>query len=265
MLTDPKIAEKATMEAITGVHWWNDKLLSFTTTKPPGYSFMAGQYARLGIPDPHGTIWRAYSMTSAPKEDFLEFYGVLVPGGLFTTRLKEMQPGDHLLVEKQSYGFMTPDRFTDGEDLWMFATGTGVGPYISMLRDPYVWKRFRNLILVHSVRHADEFAYHEELARMTQQPPFVQQAQARLHVLRSMTRDTPPPNVPLLLHGRVTTLLENGALEQVLARPITEASSRIMMCGNPQMIEDMRRILHQRGLRPVRRALPGQFVTENYW
>lgn len=265
MLTDPKIAEKATVEAITGVHWWNDKLLTFRTTKPPGYSFVAGQYARLGIPDPHGTVWRAYSMTSAPDQDFLEFYGVLVPGGLFTTRLKEMQAGDKLLIEKQSYGFMTPDRFSDGEDLWMFATGTGLGPYISMLRDPSVWKQFRNLILVHSVRHADEFAYHEELATMMQQPPFASQAKARLQILRSMTRDMPLQSAPVLLHGRITTLLESGALEQALARPITEASSRIMMCGNPQMIEDMRRILHHRGLRPVRRALPGQFVTENYW
>ncbi|HEY0845444.1 MAG TPA: ferredoxin--NADP reductase [Noviherbaspirillum sp.] len=265
MLTDQKIAEKATSEAITGIHWWNDKLLTFTTTKPPGYSFLAGQYARMGIPDPSGAIWRAYSMTSSPDQDFLEFYGVIVPGGLFTTRLKEMQPGDRLLIEKQSYGFMTPDRFTDGEDLWMFATGTGIGPYISMLRDRMVWEQFRNLILVHSVRHADEFAYHDELATMQRHPPFPQALETRLHVVRAMTRETPPASDPLTLHGRITTLLEDGSLERVLARPITETRSRIMMCGNPQMIEDMRRILHHRGLRPVRRALPGQFVTENYW
>lgn len=265
MLTDQKIAEKATTETMIGIHWWNDKLLSFTATKPPGYSFVAGQYARMGVTGANGVVWRAYSMISSPAQHFLEFYGVIVPGGLFTTRLREMKPGDSIFIEKQSYGFMTPDRFEDGEDLWMFATGTGIGPYISMLRDPYVWQKFRNLILVHCVRHADEFAYHDELAKMVQQPPFAPIAQARLQLVRTITRESASLDDPLLLHGRVTTLLETGTLEKALARPITEAASRIMMCGNPQMIDDMRRILHQRGLRPVRRALPGQFVTENYW
>lgn len=263
MLIDNKIAEKATAETMTRIDWWNDKLLTFTTTRPAGYSFVAGQYARLGLADTHGPVWRAYSMTSAPAQDFLEFYGVIVTGGLFTTRLKALQPGDAILVEKQSYGFMTPDRFEDGEELWMFATGTGVGPYISMLRDPYVWKKFRKLILVHGVRHADEFAYHDELATLARQAPFGTSSQ--LQIVRTMTGGQAPSNEPLTLHGRVTTLLENGVLEQAAGLPIRQTASRIMMCGNPQMIEDMRRILHQRGLRPDRRTLPGQFVTENYW
>ena len=265
MVTDPKIAAKATAESVLRLHWWTDKLLTFTTTRPPGYSFVAGQYARLGLSDGNNVIWRAYSMTSAPAQNFLEFYGVLVPGGLFTTRLKDLREGDRILVEKQCYGFMTPDRFSDGEDLWMIATGTGVGPYISMLRDPYVWQKFRNLILVHGARHANEFAYHDELTNLSEHAPFVPPGPARLRVIRSVTRDAPPADDPLLLTGRVTTLLENGALEQAAGLPINESASRFMMCGNPEMIEDMRRILHQRGMRPVRRALPGHFVTENYW
>jgi len=265
MLSDLKIAEKATTEAVIHLHWWTSKLLTFTTTRPPGYSFTAGQYARLGLRDRSGVVWRAYSMVSSPAQDFLEFYGVLVPDGLFTTQLKSLKEGDRILIEKQSYGFMTPDRFNDGEDLWMFATGTGVGPFISMLRDPYVWGKFRNLILVHSVRHADEFAYHDELTAFARRPPFNLPDPARLHVVKSATRDQPSGDDPIRLNGRVTTLLEEGTLEKSVGLPIREAASRIMMCGNPQMIEDMRRILHQRGLRPVRRALPGHFVTENYW
>lgn len=261
MLTDQQIAEKATTETITQLNWRNDKLLTFTTTRPAGYSFAAGQYARLGLKDESGPIWRAYSMVSAPDQDFLEFYGVIVPGGLFTTRLKGLKDGDAILVEKQIYGFMTPDRFEDGTDLWMFSTGTGIGPFISMLRDGYVWHKFRSLILVHCVRRADEFAYHEELTRLSQNPPTA----ARLLVVRSITREQMAADDPLLLNGRITTLLDNGELENKVGLPITEASSRIMMCGNPEMIEDMRRILHKRGLRPCRRALPGQFVTENYW
>ncbi|HYD97379.1 MAG TPA: ferredoxin--NADP reductase [Noviherbaspirillum sp.] len=263
MLTDQKIAEKASTEKVLHLHWWSDKLLSFTTTRPPGYSFVAGQYARLGVRDASGVVWRAYSMISAPAQDFLEFYGVLVPGGLFTTQLKSLHAGDGILIEKQSYGFMTPDRFSDGEDLWMLATGTGIGPYISMLRDPYVWGKFRNLILVHCVRHRNEFAYHDELAGYARTPPFALPSPARLKLVRALTREaTGDPN---LLQGRITSLLESGALEQAAGQPLHERTSRIMMCGNPEMIEDMRALLHRRGLRPVRRALPGHFVTENYW
>lgn len=264
MLTDQQIAEKATTESITRLNWWNDRLLTFTTTRTPGYAFAPGQYARLGLADSNGVIWRAYSMTSAPEQELLEFYGVIVAGGLFTSLLKSLKPGDPIYIEKQSYGFMTPDRFEDGEDLWMFATGTGIGPYVSMLRDAYVWRKFRNLILVHGVRHADEFVYHDRLAAMAHQPPFAQ-ARAHLHLIRATTREQSAADDPSLLHGRVTTLLENGALEKAAGLPCGVENARVMMCGNPQMIEDMRRILHHRGMRPCRRALPGQFVTENYW
>jgi ferredoxin/flavodoxin---NADP+ reductase len=261
MLADQQAVAKATIETVTRVDKWNDRLLTFTTTRGPDYTFAAGQYARLGMSDPHGTIWRAYSMTSAPDDNLLEFYGVIVPGGLFTTRLKSLKPGDPIHIEKQSYGFMTPDRFEDGEDLWMFATGTGIGPYLSMLRDTHVWRKFRNLVLVHGARHPDEFVYHDRLSEMADKPPF-EATTARLHVVRAVTREA--GEAPIL-HGRVTTLLENGTLEKAVGLPMSVEASRIMMCGNPQMIEDMRRLLHQRGMRPCRRALPGQFVTENYW
>lgn len=264
MLTDPKLAEKATVETVTQLHWWNDKLLTFSTTRSSVYSFVAGQYARLGLPDGDSVIWRAYSMTSAPSQKELEFYGIIVPGGLFTSRLQSITVGDSVLLDKQSFGFMTPDRFKDGEDLWMLSTGTGIGPYLSMLRDPYVWQTFRNLILVHCVRHAEEFAYKEELDLLSQIPPVP--TSARLQIIRSTTRDPAGAIVTTRhLHGRITTLLVDGSLEKAAGLPLNESSSRVMMCGNPDMIEDMRTLLHQRGMRPDRRANPGQFVTENYW
>jgi ferredoxin--NADP+ reductase len=248
---------KASLESIVSMRWWNDRLFTFTTTKPEGYVFAAGQYARLGLQDEHDVIWRAYSMTSAPHSTELEFYGIVVPGGRFTTQVKALQPGSNILVEKQTYGFLTPDRFTGGQDLWMLATGTGIGPFISMLRDAYVWERFSRLLLVHCVRQADEFAYAEELSAMEE----VQGRHAKLQVIRTTTRG---PH-PAALRGRITTLLETGELERVAGVPLTEESSRLMLCGNPEMIEDTRHLLHARGLRPVRRALPGQFLTENYW
>ncbi|HJV74235.1 MAG TPA: ferredoxin--NADP reductase [Noviherbaspirillum sp.] len=263
MLKDQKTAEKATRETVSQLIWWSDKLLTFTTTKPPNYSYVAGQYARLGLEDGDDAIWRAYSMTSAPDQDFLEFYGIIVPGGRFTARLKELKEGDNLLVDKQSFGFMTPDRFTNGEDLWLLATGTGIGPYISMLRDPYIWQKFRNIVLVHCVRHADEFAYMDQLKILQEQAQV--SASARLQVIRSTTRETAGTHGFPHLHGRITTLCENGALEKTAGLSLTPESSRVMLCGNPDMIEEMRQILHRRGMRPDRRAHPGQFVTENYW
>jgi ferredoxin--NADP+ reductase len=207
-------------------------------------------------------IWRAYSMTSAPHDETLEFYGILVDGGRFTSQLKNIRAGSSMLLEKLPYGFMTPDRFTGGEDLWMLATGTGVGPFISLLRDSYVWNRFKRLILVHCVRHAEELCYTQELEDL--QSLHAQPEDAALQVLRLVTRES-GSDKPALLHGRITSLLQNGELEKAAGVALSEEAARIMLCGNPEMIEETRRLLHERGLRPVRRALPGHFLTENYW
>lgn len=263
MIDDILAKGKSTLETVTSMHWWTDALFTFTTTKPSNYSFIPGQYARLGLAGEHDVIWRAYSMVSAPHEEQLEFYGILVPGGLFTSRLKSLNPGDRILLDKQSFGFMTVDRFEDGEDLWMLSTGTGIGPFISILRDSAVWEKFRHLRLVHCVRHADELSYQAQLTELARNPPSTSPSPAQLRLIQSTTRE--PDIVAPRLNGRITTLLENGELERAGGIPLTEKSSRIMLCGNPDMIEDTRRILHQRGMRPCRRALPGQFVTENYW
>jgi len=256
MNTDALAGDKATRETITQLHRWTDKLLTFRTTRPAGYTFTPGQYARLGLPDGDSMIWRAYSLTSAPDEDTLEFYGIIVDGGQFTSRLDQLKVGDPIWLDRNIFGFMTPGRFTDGEDLWMLATGTGIGPFISILRDPQAWRRWRRLVLVHCVRHKDELAYEEELRRMQAAAP------AALRLLQLVTRDEADGG---RLHGRITTLLENGALEQAAGLPLTVEQSRIMLCGNPAMIEETRKLLHQRGMKPVRRLNPGQFVTENYW
>ncbi|WP_019140938.1 ferredoxin--NADP reductase [Noviherbaspirillum massiliense] len=265
MTNDTANTDKATQETVLDVRRWTDNLLSFTTTRPPGYRFIAGQFARLGLLADECMVWRAYSMTSAPKEDHLEFYSIVVPGGLFTTVLRDLQPGAKIWVEKQCFGFMTMDRFTGGEDFWMFATGTGIGPYISILRDAEAWTRFRRMIVVHGVRHASEFAYHDELRALAQRPPVDAPSPATLQVIGAVSRDKDAASAKGYLEGRITTLLEDGSLEKAAGIAMTPEASRIMMCGNPAMIEDMRRILHAREMRPVRRAIPGQFLTENYW
>lgn len=264
MLSAEQVTEKATLETVTAIHHWTDSLFSFKTTRPSGYTFVPGQYARLGLSDERGMLWRAFSITSATDQPFLEFFAIEVEGGAFSAMLKTLKPGEPIGIEKQSFGFMTADRFNDGDDLWMLATGTGLGPYISVAQDPSVWERFRNLLVVHCVRHADELAYQEQLLALKQKSPF-SSLPAKLQLIQMVTREPHASDHPGRLHGRITTLLENGELEKQAGLPITVASSRIMICGNPQMIDDTRRILHKRGMSPCRRALPGQFVTENYW
>ncbi|MBC7490094.1 MAG: ferredoxin--NADP reductase [Glaciimonas sp.] len=256
--------DKNTSEIVTSVHHWTDKLLSFRCTRPSAYTFIPGQFARLGLVTEIGeTLSRAYSVTSARDEDALEFYLVLVPGGQFSKLLTKLKPGDSVMVEKFSYGFMTADRFVDGEDLWMLATGTGVGPYISISQDPSVWKKFRHLILVHCVRKAEELTYQALLNGLSQRTQLTEGG-AHLTVLQATTRDPQPVNGQHL-QGRITTLLENGMLERSAGQPISVETSRIMICGNPDMVMATREILFQRGMRPCRKALPGQFITEDYW
>jgi len=257
------ISDKATQESILSVDRLTNDLFVFRTTRPSSYSFVPGQYSRLGLIKNDTAIWRPYSITSAPQDDFLEYYGVLVPGGAFTSLLDKIKPGSPIWVEKQLYGFMTVDRFVDGEDLWLLATGTGIGPFVSILRDPAVWTKFRHIVLAHGVKHVDDLGFRNELAALQVPPPSTATPHAELRVIQAITRTK--NLAPGQLHGRLTTLLENGELERQAGLPMQATTSRVMMCGNPAMIEDMRRILHQREMRPCRRVLPGQFVTENYW
>lgn len=255
--------DKATQESLISVHRWTDKLLTFRTTRPAGYRFTPGQFARLGLQVNGEMVWRAYSITSAQAEDQLEYYAIIVPDGLFTSALNRLQPGDPIWVEKLSYGFMTPDRFVDGEDFWMLATGTGLGPYVSILQQREVWQQFRNLILVHCVRHEDELTYQEKFQALRAEAA-AQDLPARLQLIRMTTRDD-GATASDRLHGRITSALRDGGLERCAGLPITAASSRLMVCGNPDMITEVREILKERGLGPCRRAGGGQFITEDYW
>lgn len=254
---------KASSQSITSLHRWSDSLLTFKMTRPVDYHFKPGQYARIGLSVNGAMIWRPYSMVSAPDDVELEFYSVIVPGGAFTTRLKNLAIGDAISIEKQVYGFLTADRFTDGAILWMLATGTGLGPFISMLRDPALWGQFDDIVVVHGVRSKSEFAYADELDAMSNMPPLNVTSPARLHIVQAVTRES--DLAPSQLHGRITDLFDSGTLESATGLSINAETSRVMLCGNPAMIDEMRSKLHGRGMRPCRRALPGQFLTENYW
>jgi ferredoxin/flavodoxin---NADP+ reductase len=254
-------ADKYTVETITELHTWTPNLFSFKTTRDQGFRFVPGQFARLGVKgEDGGIVWRAYSIVSANYDEFLEFYSIVVPGGKFTSQLSKLKVGEQIYVERKSLGFLTTDRFELGRDLWMLSTGTGLAPFISILYDFKTWETYENLILVHSVREKNELAY-EEVIRNFKESEYFSEFSSRLHYVQAVTRE----NVPNTLNARITSLLENGELERVVGIPIHEDHSRIMICGNPEMVDETRELLTKRGLRVSRRGEPGHLAVENYW
>ena len=254
--------DKYTLETITEVRPWTDSLFSFRTTRDRAYRFVPGQFARLGVPGnaEGSTVWRAYSIASAAHDEHLEFFSVVVPGGAFTSRLAKLREGDPIRVERRSYGFLTTDRFEAGRDLWMIATGTGLAPYLSILHDFETWQAYDNLILVHSVRTQLELAYEDVIRGFDKSEHYAEYAH-KLRYVRVVTREP----VPGTLGDRVTRLLASGVLEQNVGLKLDHDRSRIMLCGNPEMVEDSRKILQERGYRLSRRGDPGHLAVENYW
>ncbi|QGW22003.1 ferredoxin--NADP reductase [Stutzerimonas degradans] len=253
--------EKFTRQRLLEVQTLTPSLFTLRTSRDPGFRFSAGQFARLGVRKPSGCIvWRAYSMVSAPHDEFLDFFSIVVPDGEFTSELSRLKVGDELLIDKQAFGFLTLDRFPDGEDLWLLATGTGIAPFLSILQDFQAWQRFERIILVYSVREARELAYQRLIAELPQRE-YLEGLGSKLLYLPVVTRE----QVPGALHARITTLIESGELERAADLQLTPEHSRIMLCGNPQMIEDTRAVLKARDLNLALTRKPGQVAVENYW
>jgi len=254
-------AEKFSRQTLLDVRPLTPSLFTLRTTRDAGFRFRAGQFARLGVTrDDGSTVWRAYSMVSSPFDEFLEFFSIVVPGGEFTSELSRLRVGDTLLVDRQAFGYLTLDRFVDGRDLWLLSTGTGVAPFLSILQDFEVWERFDRIILVYSVREARELAYQQLIAELMQRDYLAEYAH-KFQFIPVVTRE---PHVGAL-NGRITTLIENGELERAAGVNLDPLHSRVMLCGNPQMIDDTRALLKQRGMSLSLTRRPGQVAVENYW
>ncbi len=253
--------DKFTRQILDSVHVWSSKLFSLRCSRDPAFRFRAGQFARLGVEKADGgVVWRPYSMVSAPHDEFLEFFSIVVPGGEFTSELSRLHAGDSLLVERQAYGFLTLDRFVGGRDLWLLASGTGLAPFLSILQDFEAWQRFERIVLVYSARTANELAYQPLIQGLGRQPHLAEYAD-RLRYLPLLTRE----RAPGCLHGRITTLLQSGELEHAAGLTLSPEHSRLMLCGNPQMIDDTRALLKRRDLHLSLSRRPGQVAVENYW
>ncbi|BCX70616.1 MULTISPECIES: ferredoxin--NADP reductase [Pseudomonas] len=253
--------EKFTRQTLLDVQPLTPNLFTLRATRDPGFRFRAGQFARLGVTKADGsTVWRAYSMVSSPFDEFLEFFSIVVPGGEFTSELSRLGVGDTLLVDRQAFGYLTLDRFAEGRDLWLLSTGTGLAPFLSILQDFEVWEKFERIILVYSVRESRELAYQRLIAELGQREYLAEFAH-KLQLINTVTREQHPG----ALNGRITTLIENGELERAAGVAMTPEHSRVMLCGNPQMIDDTRKLLKQRDMHLSLSRRPGQVAVENFW
>lgn len=254
-------AEKFTRQTLIDVTPITPSLFTLRTTRDPGFRFQAGQFARLGVTKADGsTVWRAYSMVSSPHDEFLEFFSIVVPGGEFTSELSRLNVDDTLLVDRQAFGYLTLDRFVDGRDLWLLATGTGIAPFLSILQDFEVWEKFERIVLVYSAREACELAY-QDLITGLKARDYLAEHVHKLVYIPTVTRDS----LPGVLNGRITTLIETGELERVAGVELSPEYSRVMICGNPQMIDDTRALLKRRNMQLSLTRRPGQVAVENYW
>ncbi len=253
---------KYTIEKITYIKKWTDHLFSFRTSRYEGFKFIPGQFARLGVEKEDGSIvWRAYSIVSADYDEELEFYSIVVPDGEFTQRLKNLKIDDKIFIDKTNYGLLTTDRFENGKHLWFLSTGTGLAPFISIMFDFNIWEQYEKVILVHCTRNKEELAYQELINSFFTHEFYADIVKNKLIYVRMLTRENDGAD----LYGRITNLLKNKKLEDFVNIPINVEDSRLMICGNPQMVDDTRKVLAERGLVISRRGKPGNMAVENYW
>lgn len=250
--------EKFTVEKVLSVHRWAHNLFSFTMTRPAHFKFTAGQFARIGLMVNGELVVRAYSVVSSPFDENLEFFSIVVPDGAFTSNLQHLEIGDELYLDKTAYGYLTLARYQLplAHDLWLLATGTGLAPFLSMLQDFETWTKYQHIHLIYSVRSTAELAYVDRIQEIAES---FGEGHTGFKFVPIITRD---PNATL--HDRLPVLIENGELEKVVGLSLNPATSHVMLCGNPQMVEDTKDSLKQRGLSMNRRG-EGNIAVENYW
>ncbi|MGV3345653.1 ferredoxin--NADP(+) reductase [Enterobacteriaceae bacterium LUAb1] len=237
------------------VEHWTNSLFSLVVSAPVA-PFTAGQFAKLGLEIAGERIQRAYSYVNAPGNSSHEFYLVEVPGGKLSPALRALQPGDNLLITKEAAGFFILDEIPECETLWMLATGTAIGPYLSILQEDKGLERFQHIVLLHATRYAHDLSYLPLMQTLQQRYA------DRLRIQTVVSREQAEGS----LTGRLPALIENGRLEAAVGLPLNAATSHVMLCGNPQMVRDTQQLLKEtRDMRKHLRRKPGHISSEHYW
>ncbi|MGP4715595.1 ferredoxin--NADP reductase [Psychrobacter sp. T6-6] len=261
---------------------WTPNLFSFTVSRPESFKFTAGQFVRLGVNPSqlkyyqeqndakdaatdaalNEDIFRAYSIVSSPFDEVLEFFSIVIPDGAFTSQLQHLQVGDELLLNTMPFGFLTLARYQKPlpKDLWLLATGTGLAPFLSMLQDLKTWEDYEHIVLAYSARSIEELAYVEQIERLQEDFGTLVDNPAKLIFIPIVTREP----VEGALSERLPKLLLEGTLQASAGIDLDIDTTHVMLCGNPDMVEDTKETLKTLGLVMNRRG-EGNIAVENYW
>ena len=244
-------------ETVLSVHHWNDTLFSFTTTRDPGFRFENGQFIMIGLMVNGKPLMRAYSIASANYEEHMEFFSIKVQDGPLTSILQKIQPGDKLLCSTKPTGTLLADDLLGGKHLYLLATGTGLAPFMSIIKDPTVYEKFDKVILTHGVREVSELAYEDIIKDLPNNEFFGEMVDGKLLYYPSVTREE------FHTKGRLTDALTQGLISEKFGLPpINTTDDRFMICGSPSMLKDFTAILDERGFKETRRGVLAEYVIE---
>ena len=246
-------------ERVLSVHHWTDRLFSFTTTRDSALRFSNGHFTMIGLRGENGKpLLRAYSIASANYEEHLEFLSIKVPDGPLTSRLQHIQVGDTIIVGKKPTGTLLIDYLLPAKRLYLLGTGTGLAPFMSIIRDPETYEKFEQVVLLHGVRQVQELAYHDYITQELPQHEFLGDiVKAQLLYHPTVTRE------PFKNQGRITEVLSGPVLtEQLGLPPLNREEDRVMICGSPEMLRDLKALCEARGFVEGSTTTPGEFVIE---
>jgi ferredoxin--NADP+ reductase len=245
-------------EKVINVHHWTDRLFSFKTTRNPSFRFQSGQFTMMGVEVSGRPLVRAYSLVSAHYEEELEFFSIKVADGPLTSRLQHLKEGDPILVSRKATGTLVLDNLSEGRNLYLLGTGTGLAPFLSIIKDPETYERFERVVVVHGCRWAAELAYSDLIADVMPNDELVgESVRQKLTYYPTVTRE------PFRHNGRISLLMTTGKLfEDVGLPPISPQADRFMLCGSPHMLGDIKTILRDRGFVEGNHGAPAHYVIE---
>jgi ferredoxin--NADP+ reductase len=246
------------LQSVTTVRHWTDTLFSFTCTRDPAFRFENGQFTMIGLEVDGKPLMRAYSIASANYDEELEFFSIKVPDGPLTSRLQHLKTGDTLLIGRKPTGTLIVDNLLPGRVLWLLSTGTGLAPFMSVIRDPSVYERYDRIVVTHTCRYIRELAYRDYITQSLPQHEFLgEQVREKLIYYPTVTRE------PFSNAGRITDLIETGKLFKDTGLPsISAERDRIMLCGSSAMLRDTCALLDARGFEEGSQSVPGHYVVE---
>ena len=246
-------------EKVLSVHHWTDTLFSFTTTRDSALRFSNGHFTMIGLKQPNGKpLLRAYSIASANYEEHLEFLSIKVQDGPLTSQLQHIKEGDTIIVGKKPTGTLLIDYLLPAKNLYLLGTGTGLAPWMSIIRDPETYERFEKVVLVHGVRFINELAYRDYITQELPEHEFLGEiVREQLIYYPTVSRE------PFEREGRITTLIESGQMARELGLPeLNPETDRVMICGSPHMLRDLKALCEARGFKEGNTTTPGDFVIE---